>query len=88
MKDIIIEIGAKVFGKASVPLSILILGWLILSPSYNNIIQLMNKVEAHELKFDKLDVIDHKLNEIMLKLGIQEYRIDTIENRKPKKSSE
>lgn len=87
MSEFFVKILGAAFNKITIPLSVLIFVWLLFSPSYNNVIELTTKVDAHEKRFDKLDVIDQKLNEIMLKLGIQEYRINRIERGHPAEKS-
>lgn len=74
-------------GSHKVSLALIVAVWISLSPSYNNYLSLISKVEAHEKQLSKLDVIDSKLNAIMIELGINKYRIESIErksNEKPK----
>jgi hypothetical protein len=81
MKDFLIKVVSDAFQKTSVPVSVLLALWLLLSPSYNNFLQLGEKVEAHAKKFEKLDVIDDKLTTIMIELGIQKSKIKDIEEQ-------
>lgn len=68
-------------GSHKISLAVIVAAWIMLSPSYNNFIQLTQIVNAHEKRFEKLDLIDEKLTTIMIELGIQKSKINTIENR-------
>lgn len=91
--EIVKAIVKDVVAKTSVPLSILIAGWVLLSPNYNNFIQLIQKVEAQEKRFDEhRESVEHieklikesneRLSEIKTDLGIIKYRIERIEKGK------
>jgi len=82
MKKFAIDFLIKWFDSQKVSLALIVALWIFLSPSYDNFIQLHEKVNAQEKKFDRLDVIDNKINAIMLELGINKFRIERIENGK------
>lgn len=86
MRELLIKYFFNWLSSHKVSLALVIAVWLLLSPSYNNIIQFQTKTEAKlehiEKRFDKIDVLNEKMNAIMLKLGIQEYRIEKIEKEK------
>lgn len=86
VKEILASVIKEIVQKAVVPLPVIIMLWVLLSPGYNNLIQFQTKAEAkfefHEKKFEKLDVIDDKLTVIMIELGIQKEKIKSIENNK------
>ena len=81
MKEFAVKLFTEWLGSHKISLALIVAIWLMLSPSYNNIIQMMQKVEAHEKKFEKLDLIDDKLTTIMIELGIQKSKIDNVERR-------
>ena len=82
MKQFAIDVLTNWLNSRKISLALVVALWFFLSPSYNNFIQLTEKVNAHEKKFEKLDIIDNKLNAIMLEIGINKFRIERIENGK------
>lgn len=81
MKDFGIKLLWQWLGSHKISLAVIVAVWLMLSPSYNSFIQLVTKVEAHEKKFEKIDMINDKLTEVMIEIGIQKHKIDAIERR-------
>lgn len=81
MKDFFQGIVAKWLGSHKVSLAVIVGVWILFSPTYNNFVALTEKVHAHERRFEKLDMIDEKLTELMIELGIQKHKIEAIERR-------
>lgn len=81
MKQFVIDVLTNWLNSHKISLALVVALWLLLSPSYNNFIQLTEKVQAYERKFDKLDLLDAKLNAIMIEIGITKYRIESIEKK-------
>ena len=86
MKALFAKVFSEWVGSHKVSLSLVFGALVVLTPSYNNYLQLIHTVEAHEKRFDRLEIIDTKLNAIMIELGITKFRIESIEknNTKPK----
>ena len=87
MKALFAKYFSEWVGSHKVSLGLVVGALVVLTPSYNNYLQLIHQVEAHEKRFDKLEIIDNKLNIIMIELGITKFRIESIEKRnytKPK----
>jgi len=87
MKALLEKYFLSVLSSHKVSLALVLGALVVLTPSYNNYLQLIHQVEAHEKRFNRLEIIDTKLNIIMIELGITKFRIESIEKRnytKPK----
>lgn len=92
MKDLFIKLVFDWLNSHKVSLALIVGLWLMLSPSYNNFIQLITKVEAHTVEITEIKKFNFMLNEkfnlLMLENGINKEKIKAIENRYYKQQTE
>lgn len=81
MREIALKFVWEWMSSHKISLAVIVAVWIMLSPSYNNFLRMNVMVEAHEKRFEKLDVIDDKLNLLLIELGIQKSKIEAVERR-------
>ena len=92
MKELFVKLAWGLLHNVKISLAVLIAIGIFLTPAVTstigfvqNVLANARRLDEHDKKFEKLDMVDEKLNLLMIESGISKHRIETIENHYLKK---